>query len=195
MPDDNDLDTMEAVLDTIADAGDGRRVSVEDIVNEIGDDAFGPLMLIPALVAVTPASGIPGLTATCGLIIALVAVQMVIARKALWLPGFLLRRTMPRSKLDTARDWLAKPARLIDRLTGKRLSFLVKPPFSVVPATICLAAGLIMPFLELIPFSGSVMAGAVSLFALSFVTEDGILSVLATALVATAGYLAWTAMV
>ncbi|MBL0934947.1 MAG: exopolysaccharide biosynthesis protein [Rhizobiaceae bacterium] len=195
MPDQHDLDSMEVVLDTIADAGDGKRVSVEDIVHEIGDDAFGPLMLIPALVAVTPASGIPGLTATCGLIIALVAFQMVIGRKALWLPGFLLRRTMPRAKLDTARDWLARPARIVDRLTGKRLSFLVKPPFSVIPATICLAAGLVMPFLELIPFSGSVMAGAVSLFALSFVTEDGILSVLATALVATAGYLAWTAMV
>ncbi len=195
MPENNDLDSMEAVLDTIADAGDGRRVSVEDIVNEIGDDAFGPLMLIPALVAVTPASGIPGLTATAGLIIALVSFQMVIGRKALWLPGFILNRTMSRSKLDTARDWLAKPARIIDRLTGKRLSFLVKPPFSVVPALICLCAGLVMPFLEVIPFSGSVMAGAVSLFALSFVTEDGILSVLGTALVATAGYLAWTAIV
>lgn len=195
MSQDNDLDTMEAVLDTIADAGDGSRVSVGNIVDEIGDDAFGPLMLIPALVAVTPASGIPGLTATAGLIIALVAFQMVIGRKALWLPGFILRRTISRSKLDTARDWLAKPARIIDRLTGKRLSFLVKPPFSLVPALICLCAGLIMPFLEFVPFSGSIMAGAVALFALSFVTEDGILSVLATMLVAGVGYLAWTAMV
>jgi hypothetical protein len=188
-----DLDSMEAVLDVMAGAGQDRKVYVGDMVDEIGGNAFGPLMLIPALVAVTPASGIPGLTATCGLIIALVAAQLVFRRKSLWLPGFLRNRSIERSKLETGRDWLSKPARFIDRITAKRLSFLVNPPFDVVPALICLAIGLVMPFMEFIPFSGSIAAGAVGLFALSLVTEDGILALFGTVLVGGLVYLLVTA--
>ncbi len=188
-----DLDSMEAVLDVMAGAGQDRKVYVGDMVDEIGGNAFGPLMLIPALVAVTPASGIPGLTATCGLIIALVAAQLVFRRKSLWLPGFLRNRSIERSKLETGRDWLSKPARFIDRITAKRLSFLVNPPFDVVPAFICLAIGLVMPFMEFIPFSGSIAAGAVGLFALSLVTEDGILALFGTVLVGGLVYLLVTA--
>lgn len=194
MSEKDDLDSLEAVIDTMVEAGDDDDVCVGDLVDEVGDEAFGPLMLVPALIAITPASGIPGLTATCGMIIALVAVQLVFRRESLWLPGFLRRRSIARSKLEKGREWLAKPARLIDRLTGKRLTFLVEPPFNIVPATICLGIGLIMPLLEFIPFSGSVAAGAVALFALAFVTEDGILAVLGTALVATVGYLVWATL-
>ena len=86
MHEERNLDSMEAVVDIMADAGTDERVCVGDLVDEIDGNAFGPLMLVPALIAVTPASGIPGLTATCGLIIALIAVQIVLRRKALWLP-------------------------------------------------------------------------------------------------------------
>lgn len=189
MPQDDDLDTMEGIVDTVAKAGDGDRVAVSDVVEEIGDDAFGPLMLVPALVAVTPASGIPGLTATAGLMIVLVSAQLVMRRKALWLPAFLMDRSISRDKLATARDWLRKPARLLDKITSKRLSFLVRPPFDIFAATICMMCGMIMPFLEFIPFSGSFAAGAVALIALSFITEDGLLGVLASGLIGGLAYL------
>jgi hypothetical protein len=192
MHEERNLDSMEAVIDITAEAGTDERVCVGDVLDEIDGNAFGPLMLVPAMIAVTPASGIPGLTATCGLIIALIAVQIVLRRKVPWLPGFLRRRSISRSKLETARDWLARPARVIDRLTAKRLSFLVKPPFDVVPALICMVIGLAMPLMEFIPFSGSMAGAAVSLFALALVTEDGLLAVLGTAFLGAIGYLAFT---
>lgn len=192
MHEERNLDSMEAVVDIMADAGTDERVCVGDLVDEIDGNAFGPLMLVPALIAVTPASGLPGLTATCGLIIALIAVQIVLRRKALLLPGFLRSRSISRSSLETARDWLAKPARVIDRLTGKRLTFLVKPPFDVVPALICMFIGLAMPLMEFVPFSGTMAGAAVSLFALSLTTEDGLLAVLGTAFLGAVGYLGFT---
>ncbi|MBS9721072.1 exopolysaccharide biosynthesis protein [Tianweitania sp. BSSL-BM11] len=191
MNDKHDLHTMKAVLKVVSDAGSGDQVSLEDVVREIGDGAFAPLLLVPALIAVTPASGIPGLSSVCGITIAIIAFQLVIRRKRLWLPQFLLNRTVSRTKLDQARDWLNKPAGIIDRLTARRLAFLVRYPFSIVPALICLMIGLVMPILEFIPFSGSVAAGAVSLFALSLVTKDGLLAILGSALVMTAGYFVW----
>lgn len=194
MSDDDNLDSMEAIIDKMAEAGSDDTVRVGDVVDEIGDDAFGPLMLVPALVAVTPASGVPGLTATCGLIIVLVSAQLVFRRKSLWLPDFLRNRSMARSKLDKGRDWLVKPARLIDRLTGKRLSFLVTPPLDIIPALICLCIGLVMPLLEFVPFSGSFAAGAVALYALALVTEDGVPAILATALLGGLAYVVATAL-
>ena len=194
MHEERNLDSMEAVMDVMVTAGADERVCVGDLVDEIDGNAFGPLMLVPALVAVTPASGIPGMTAICGLIIALIAVQIVFRRKALWLPGFLRRRSVSRSRLERVRDWLAKPARLIDRLTGKRLSFLVKPPFDIGAALICLCIGLAMPFMEFIPFSGTMAGIAVSLFALALVTEDGLLAVLGTAFLGGVGFIGWSAV-
>lgn len=190
----SDPDSMKSVIDKMAEAGHGDMIAIGDLVDEMGQGAFGAMMLVPALIAVTPASGIPGLTTTCGLIIALAAAQRVLRREALWLPGFLRNRSIARTKVEKGHQWLATPAGWIDKLTGKRLSFLVKPPFDIVPSMICLATGLIMPILEFIPFSGSVAAGAVALFALAFVTEDGVLAVLATALVGLVVYIVWTAL-
>jgi hypothetical protein len=192
MHEERNLDSMEAVIDVMATAGADERVCVGDLVDEIDGNAFAPMMLVPALIAVTPASGIPGMTATCGLIIALIAVQIVFRRKALWLPGFLRRRSVSRARLETARDWLARPARMIDKLTGKRLSFLVKPPFNVIPALICLMIGLLMPFMEFVPFTGTMAGAAVTLFALSLTTEDGLLAVLGTVFLGLVGYLGFT---
>lgn len=189
-----DLHSVEGVLDTVVHAGDGSRVSVGDVVHEIGEDAFGPLMLVPALITVSPASGIPGLTSLGGICIALVAVQMVLMRRTLWLPGILLKRKINRKTLEKAVSWLRKPARIIDKVTRRRLRLLVKAPFALVPALICLAIGLVMPFMEVIPFSGSLAASAVSLFALAFTTEDGLLAILATLVVGGVGYLAWTTL-
>lgn len=194
MHEERNLDSMEAVVDVMATAGASDRVCVGDIVDEIDGNAFAPLMLAPALLAVTPASGIPGMTATCGLIIALIAAQIVLRRKMLWLPGFLRRRSVSRTRLKTARDWLTKPARLIDKVTGKRLAFLVRPPFDIGAALICMCIGLTMPFMEFVPFSGTMAGLAVSLIALALVTEDGVLAVLGTAFLGGIGYIGWTAV-
>ncbi|MCO6393185.1 exopolysaccharide biosynthesis protein [Aliihoeflea aestuarii] len=194
MLEERNLNSMEAVVDLMAEVGSEDRVCVGDIVDDIDGDAFAPLMLFPALLAVTPASGIPGMTATCGLIIALVAVQIVLRRKAVWLPGFLRRRSISRARLQTARDWLAKPARAIDKVTGKRLAFLVRPPFDIGAALICMCIGLTMPFMEFVPFSGTMAGIAVSLIALALVTEDGVLAVLGTGFLATVSYIGWSAV-
>jgi hypothetical protein len=94
--------------------GEGETVSVGDIVEEIGGDAFGPLLLVPALFLVTPVSGVPGMPTIGSLIISLIAVQIVLGRDSLWLPGFLTRREMKKDRLDKALSWLRKPAGWID---------------------------------------------------------------------------------
>lgn len=157
----------------------GDQVSIAAIVESLGTASLSAVMLVPALVVVTPLSGIPGLSSVCGILIALVAAQRVIGKRHLWLPEWLLSRRIEREKLVSTISWLEKPAYWIDRLTQRRLSALVHKPFSTLMALICMLCGLAMPVLELVPFSSSILGSAVSLVAIALVAKDGAVGFLA----------------
>jgi len=160
-------------------SGSGDQVSIAAIVESLGTASLSAVMLLPALVVVTPLSGIPGLSSVCGVLIALVAAQRVVGKRHLWLPEWLLSRRIEREKLANTITWLDKPAYWIDRLTRRRLSPLVHKPFSTLMALICVACGLAMPVLELVPFSSSILGSAVSLAAIALVAKDGAVGLLA----------------
>ncbi|MDN2566648.1 exopolysaccharide biosynthesis protein [Aquibium sp. A9E412] len=189
--DDHGPNSLTALLERLERAGRGPRVAVAEIVDTIGARAFSPLLLVPALILISPASGVPGLSSIGGMLIALVAVQIVIGRRTLWLPGMLRRRTVGRDQLDRANRFLRRPAAFVDRWTRRRLAFLTEKPFSIVPALLCLAGGLVIPFFELVPMSSSIIATAVAFFALALVTRDGLLVLIGLAVVSGAATLGW----
>lgn len=178
MKDDCEPESVEDVLECVEEAGAAEeRVSVREIVHRIGDDAFPPLILAPALIIVTPASAIIGLSTFCGTIVALVAIQMVIGRDRLWLPAFILNRTIEQQRLERVIGRIERPARYIDRLTRKRLTMLVDPPMARVWALVCLLLSMVIPVLELVPMSSTIIAATISLFALAMLAHDGLLVV------------------
>lgn len=185
---------LSDVLDQLEDAGDGETVSVGDIVEEIGGDAFGPLLLVPALFLVTPVSGVPGMPSIGSLLISLIAIQIVLGRDALWLPGFLRRREMKKQRLDKALSWLRKPAGWIDRISSERLTILTQRPWIMLPASLCALMGLLAPAFETVPFSVSIAAGAVALFALGMVARDGIMVLIALLIFVLTGWLIVTTL-
>ncbi|MBI1181177.1 MAG: exopolysaccharide biosynthesis protein [Alphaproteobacteria bacterium] len=168
-------ENLEQVLDAIAEAGDGEDVSVADLLASVGGRSFGPTLLVPSLLIVSPISGIPGVPTIGGLTIAFIAGQMVIGRHHIWLPRFLLSRHVGRSKLRKALKTLRPAARLMDHLIKPRLCLLTSKPLSHAIAAICAAIALAMPPLELIPFASSAVAGAVALFGLALLAHDGLL--------------------
>jgi hypothetical protein len=182
-------DDVNEVLDRVEDAGDDETVTLGEIVEEIGGGAFGALLLVPALFLVTPASGVPGMPSVGSLIISLIAIQIVLGRDTLWLPDFLLRREITRARLDKALSWLRKPAGWIDRFSSERLAFLTQRPWIVLPAGLCALMVLLAPAFEMVPFSVSIAAGAVALFALGIVARDGLMIVLGLIVFAAAGWL------
>ncbi|WP_274426552.1 exopolysaccharide biosynthesis protein [Chelativorans sp. YIM 93263] len=185
---------VRSVIDRVEHAGEDGRVAIADVMDEIGTGAFGPLLLVPALILVSPLSGIPGMPSIGSLLISLIAIQIVLRRKSLWLPAFLRNRTVSKERLDNAMAYLHKPARLIDRVTHRRLVFLVGWPFRIVPALISSVMVLFAPAFEMVPFSVSVAAAAVSLFGLAMVTEDGLLVLIGLAFIGAAIYLCWMAL-
>jgi hypothetical protein len=133
------------------------------------------LLLLPALILVTPLSGIPGLSSLGGLTIALVALQMLLGRSNIWLPDFILRRHLPTARLEWSLDRLDRFAAFIDRRSVARAEWLLAFPGRELVLTSCLLCGLAMPFLEVVPFSATSLAVVVSILASALLVRDGLL--------------------
>ncbi|MCR8725620.1 exopolysaccharide biosynthesis protein [Frigidibacter sp. ROC022] len=163
-----------------ADADDSpdARASVRELVETLGPASFTSLLLVPALIVVSPLSGIPFLPTLCGLSIALIALQMSFGRQHIWLPDWILRRTMDRKRFLRALTWLDRPAGWIDSVTAQRLAWLTRLPFRSLLLAACALAGGAMPFLEILPFTSSILASAVVLIALGLLVGDGLAALL-----------------
>jgi len=107
---------LSEVLDALATVAEGDSVSVEILVGMLGRRSFPALVLAPSLIAVSPASSIPGLSSTIGLVVATITVQMLLGRTSAWLPGFITRRRITTARLHRALDWLRRPAQHIAQI-------------------------------------------------------------------------------
>lgn len=162
----------------------GDKVAISDLVREIGPQSFAALMLLFALISTSPASAIPGVTAVVAVIEFLLVIQMIAGRHSLWLPRFISRRSLSRDKLCNGIQWLRKPVRFVERFLKERLTTLVTPPLMYVPLSLILVLTLFMPFMEVIPTSGSIASAIIASVAAGFLTRDGLLVAISVPLLA-----------
>ena len=172
---------LTTILDQVRDMAEGETLSVGDLFQALGAASYTPLMILPALAVVSPLSGIPGFSSLCGLTIAVFAAQMIVRRHHVWAPGWLLRRQMRADRARRALAWLRRPAGWIERAARPRIQWLVTPPLDMVPQFLCLVAGLAMPFLELVPFSSSLLGASVILLSVAMLVRDGLLALVGMA--------------
>ncbi|MEH6774320.1 MAG: exopolysaccharide biosynthesis protein [Cereibacter changlensis] len=164
---------LSEVLDQIEHTLGGDSVSVDDIVQALGQHSFASVMLVFSLICTSPASAIPGLTASVGLIVGIVVVQMMVGRKSLWLPGFILRREIPSDRLGTAIGWMRRPVRFVERFARPRFHILLHRPWLWLPMVLILGVALLMPVMEVVPTSGSIASAVIAIFATGLLTRDG----------------------
>ncbi|MGP3699715.1 exopolysaccharide biosynthesis protein [Rhodobacter sp. NSM] len=166
---------LSDVLDELEGAIHDKDIAVQEIVERLGDRSFASLMLVFSLISTSPASAIPGITATVAIIVFILAVQMIFGRRSVWLPGILTRQRVSSSMLCKGISWLRRPLHFIERFLGARLTFLVHRPWLFLPLGCILLLTLVMPFMEVIPTSGSIASAAIALFAAGLLTRDGAL--------------------
>ncbi|MEL7211347.1 MAG: exopolysaccharide biosynthesis protein [Pseudomonadota bacterium] len=154
------------------------RVTVDAVIKEVGGAGFAPILLLPALAVATPLSGIPLFSSLMGLVICLVAIQMVAQRRHLWLPGWILRQELKGRIVASAFGYLRPVATWLDQRTNRRLRLIVRPPLIAVPQILCVLSGAMMPLLEFVPFSSSVMGIGVAILALGMLSRDGLVVLL-----------------
>lgn len=169
---------LHDILERIRSGISGPVVSVDTIVRTM-DVSLQPVFLVlPALILVSPLSGIPGLSSLGGLTIALVALQILLGRQVIWLPDFVLRRQVSADRLKRALARLDRPAAFIDQRSVTRMEWMLAFPGRQLALTTCLLCGLAMPFLELVPFSATTLAVVVSILASALLVRDGVLAAL-----------------
>lgn len=166
---------VQNILRNVRLASGGSSVTVGEIVRAMDASIQPVLLLLPALILVTPLSGIPGLSSLGGLTITLVAAQILLGRSDIWLPDFVLRRTLPAPRLAWSLERLDRFAAFIDKRSTPRAEWLLGFPGRQLALTTCILCGMPMPFLELVPFSATILALVVSVLAAGFLVRDGVL--------------------
>ncbi|MBU2099142.1 MAG: exopolysaccharide biosynthesis protein [Gammaproteobacteria bacterium] len=158
------------------------RVTWGEIMDVVGTRSFGSLLLMAGLITLAPLIGdIPGVPTLVGIFVLLVVGQLLVGREHLWLPAFMLSRSVDRQKLHKALNWMKKPARFIDRLLKPRLGFLVLGAMSHVIALLCMFVAMVMPVMEVVPFSANLAGAALTGFGLALIARDGLLALMAMA--------------
>lgn len=163
------------LLDRVAKAaGKAERVSIRDVLAELGDRSITPVILVIAVILISPISGIPGAPTISGCLIVILAVQALIERRHLWLPDILLRRKVSGERLVRMVAWLRRPCRFVDRHTRPRLTVLTRGVARQITLVACVVIPLGWPLLEVLPFVTSTGALTVALLVFGLFTRDGL---------------------
>ncbi|ABD53366.1 exopolysaccharide biosynthesis protein [Jannaschia sp. CCS1] len=170
--------SLPDIIDRVLDAARVDVTDIRTILQSFGRASFTPVLLLPAMAVATPLSGIPLFSSFAGLLIALVSAQMLARRNYLWLPDWILRRQITGGKLRAAFERIRPVAVWIDARTAQRFRLLSRRPLIFLPQLLCLVSGLMMPVLEFVPFSSSVVGIGVAILALGMLARDGALIVL-----------------
>lgn len=189
-----DPENLQDLLGLLA-AADGENgvVTFGEMLDVAGRRSFGPMLLLGGVIVLAPLIGdIPGVPTTVGVFVFLLAWQMLRGREHIWLPEWILVRSVPRTKLRRAIEWLHPGARFVDRLLKPRLHVLVIGRARYGIAIVVMAISLLMPAMEFIPFSANGAGIALVVLGLALVARDGLLILIAATFIAlTAGVIGW----
>ena len=76
--------SLTEVMDRLRSATDGSRMTVGDIFDAFGSRAYGPLIFVLGVVALSPVGSIPGASLVTGTLIMLLAAQMQLRAGSPW---------------------------------------------------------------------------------------------------------------
>ena len=176
--------TITEVLDAIEGAGSLEKVTVGEILDSFGRRAYGPMLLVPALVAALPVVGaLPGVSMATAAIDLVIAAQLLLDKDGgVKLPKVLRSVSVPKRALNFGLRWVRPVAKRIDPLIkSDRLAFLTKEPFKRIDAALAVFIALAMCVGSLLPGTIFPPAVAMIVLALGLTSRDGVLILLAAA--------------
>jgi len=167
-------EVLEELIEAASAPGD-EKVCVGALVRAVGRRAYGPLLLVIGLFAISPATIVPLMTSFTAMVILALALQMAIGLRRPWLPKSILEIEAPRQAML---DFFEQARPTVEKLDGvwlrPRLTILTKPPFVTLVALCVAAAALITLPLSLIPFAPLAPGFAIVLFGLGMTARDGL---------------------
>ncbi|MCK0715441.1 exopolysaccharide biosynthesis protein [Chromohalobacter sarecensis] len=186
--------SLTQLLETLDDANDGKTIRLQDVVETFRSRGFGPLITLPALLALLPTGGVPGVPTLCAVFIVLMAVQQLLGRQSPWLPRKLRERGISHDKLHRTVKRVRPWTQRIDKLLAQRLDILLQPVARRLIAVLVIVLALGMIPLELLPFAAAMPALVITVIGLGMTADDGLLlliGLLLTLGIAVCAFLLW----
>ncbi len=146
------------------------RITVREVVSALGERAYSLLIVVLALPNCLPMP--PPIPLICGILLALVAVQILTGRPQPWLPQRLLDRSLARKDVERAAaravPWLQK----LERVARPRFGILASDRAMRLIGIALLAFSLALVFAA--PIIGQIPLGlGIALVGLGLVERDG----------------------
>lgn len=160
------------------------KITLRHLLVALEQNSFIVILLIFALLLVSPLSAIPGATTIFGLTIACILAQQLLGRQHAWLPGLLLNRSLSVQRTMKALQWLEKPAGWLERCLHPRLFWVIEPPVAIMLKAMVFTAALCAPLMEVIPASGTSVGAAITVFSAGLLARDGVFVLLGACLAA-----------
>lgn len=148
-----------------------RDTTIGELVDSLGERAFGALMFIFAVPNIIPTP--PGTSAILGLPLVILTWQVMIGRQSLWLPEAIRKRSISREVLGTFVSKVLPIMGKLERVLRPRLGLIVSSDLAervIGLVTFALALVLFLP----IPFNNMLPAAAISCIALGLAERDGV---------------------
>ena len=167
------------------------------VLDAIADRGFGLILLILALPAALPLPA-PGYATPFGIMMGMLAVQMIRGRPTPWLPERVRARTVTKSKLAWTVRNAGVPLRFVEWIIRPRLSGLARNrAFLALVGVIVLLMSISMSMP--IPLTNTAPSFVIFVLAAGILEEDGlvllgglVLAPVAAGIAAVAVYYAWT---
>ncbi|NEP61298.1 MAG: exopolysaccharide biosynthesis protein [Symploca sp. SIO2G7] len=152
----------------------GGDVTLNELLTLSGERTFGFLFVLLSLPSALPVPA-PGYSIPFGIVMFLLAVQLIIGRKKPWLPDGWLSKGFERSKvtgfITKGLPWLQK----IEAVSQPRLSIMCTSPMGRLVLGIAIA---LMSMCMMVPIPGTNTVPAIGIFVIGFglLDDDGAIS-------------------
>lgn len=165
--------SSEILMEIVHDKNLENHLTYRYILQALGDRAFGIVFLFFSLPSVLPFSIVPGVSLIFSLPIVIFAVEMIFARKSLWLPKIIANKTISHSKISKIIAAVVPYVIKLEHFSKPRWALMTCRTMEIINGItiLCLALLLMLP----IPFSNFIFGSLLAIFSLGIVEKDGIL--------------------
>jgi hypothetical protein len=158
------------VLRDLAYSG-GERVTFGEILANLRQRAFGFAMLIFSLPCALPMP--PGIPTVCGAALAVIALNLIVLRRKLWMPRAITDKSIARADLRRVVDRMLPLLERFERICRPRFQVFAAPAARVLVGVVVLVLGVIM--ILPIPLIGNMPpAAAAAVIAVGITERDGV---------------------
>lgn len=168
----NNKRSSEILLTLLHDDQGDNNLTFYRILQYLGDRAFGLSILFFALPSALPISAIPGIALFFSIPIFVLALQMILMRKTLYLPKRIAEITISHNTLFKIVNASVPYLQKIERFLRPRISWVTSSLMDVIHGFMLL--GLSILLMLPIPMSNYILAGLIIVFCLGLIEKDGV---------------------